>query len=595
MITNGNKLIIITQNGDVFGHDVSGRNIGPAFKFTGSKAAFNGPVDRFVVTNGNRLIVTTQNGDAFGHDVSGRDIGPPFPMNRSAASLIRGVLLTGKFRAQQQLNKMSADDQRNTLIVEMAAHSNQSVRNYQSLNDATLAGVGAVMVFLREARIRDDAALKKMSADDQRNTLIVEIGAQTGLGRELQSLSNMDLVLLGLGKEAQPGVGLTSGRISFIRGVLLAGKFRTQQQLNKMSADDQRNTLIVEMAAHSNQSVRNYQSLNDATLAGVGAVMVFLREARIRDDAALKKMSADDQRNTMIVEMNAQTQLGSRLQGLNNMDLVRAALGVDISAVIAEHEIEQKYRQIGGRQSLLGRSVKPGLTVQSNGQGFFRDFKGGQIKFSSEGGISAFVTHQTFVVFKGIHCFGKSEAVDEPYAIVGVYALDAQNSTVTKKFPLDRDSYEDFVASTDQAETSIVSPETRGWAPQSLVIVSTVMEHDSGSPDEAAAKVEAAMNKVAVAAAAVGVPEVSVVIGIMDELGIPGLISDLFGMGDDLIGTQSLAIDANELFGIAKRPMQKFGNIEFNFESPLLSDGDASYKLYYEVFIEEFPVPIRLP
>ena len=33
--------------------------------------------------------------------------------------------------------------------------------------------------------------------------------------------------------------------------------------------------------------------------------------------------------------------------------------------------------------------------------------------------------------------------------------------------------------------------------------------------------------------------------------------------------------------------MQKFGNIEFNFESPLLSDGDASYKVYFEVFVEE--------
>jgi len=35
--------------------------------------------------------------------------------------------------------------------------------------------------------------------------------------------------------------------------------------------------------------------------------------------------------------------------------------------------------------------------------------------------------------------------------------------------------------------------------------------------------------------------------------------------------------------------MQTFGNIKYNFESPLLSDGDASYKLYYEVFTEEVP------
>ncbi len=80
VVTIGNTLVVTTQNGDVFGHDVSGRTIGPAFKFGGAKAAFN-PGDRFVVTIGNTLVVTTQNGDAFGHNVSGRTIGPAFQLN----------------------------------------------------------------------------------------------------------------------------------------------------------------------------------------------------------------------------------------------------------------------------------------------------------------------------------------------------------------------------------------------------------------------------------------------------------------------------------------------------------------------------------
>jgi hypothetical protein len=58
--------------------------------------------------------------------------------------------------------------------------------------------------------------------------------------------------------------------------------------------------------------------------------MVFLREARLRDDATLKTMSADDQRNTLIVEIDGQTHLGSRLQGVSNMDLVLLGLGVDV-------------------------------------------------------------------------------------------------------------------------------------------------------------------------------------------------------------------------------------------------------------------------
>lgn len=242
-------------------------------------------------------------------------------------SLIRGVLLAGKFRTQHELNRMSHEDQRNTLIVELAGHSNQA--NYQSFDDVELAGMGAVMVFLRATGIRDDETLKMMSADDQRNTLIVEIGAQTGIGSQLQSLSNLELVLVGLGG-AIPWDAVHQP--TFIRGVLLAGKFRTQHELNQMSSEDQRNTLIVELTNHSNQS--NYQSFDNFTLAGMGAVMVFLRETGIRDDAGLQAMSADDQRNTAIVELDAQTKLGSRLQGLKNLDLVRLAFGVDPASML---------------------------------------------------------------------------------------------------------------------------------------------------------------------------------------------------------------------------------------------------------------------
>ena len=77
----GNRLIVITQNGSVFGHDVTGNTVGGAFGFGGSKVAFNGPADRFVLTMGNRIIVTRQDGAAFGHDVAGNTVGPAFPMN----------------------------------------------------------------------------------------------------------------------------------------------------------------------------------------------------------------------------------------------------------------------------------------------------------------------------------------------------------------------------------------------------------------------------------------------------------------------------------------------------------------------------------
>ncbi len=99
-----------------------------------------------------------------------------------------------------------------------------------------------------------------------------------------------------------------------------------------MLADDQRNTLIVEMANHSNQPIAHFQSLNDFDLAGAGAAMVFLLKGPVpsRDATQLKTMAdTDDQRNTAIVEVDGQTHLGARLQGLRTIDVVATALGVD--------------------------------------------------------------------------------------------------------------------------------------------------------------------------------------------------------------------------------------------------------------------------
>jgi hypothetical protein len=236
--------------------------------------------------------------------------------------LIRGILLAGQFRTQHQLNTISADGQRNTLITEIGGRTKQT--NLQSFDNNKLAGIGAVLVYLRTSLIRSDADIKGMTADDMRNVLIVELGAVTGLsGPTLQGMSNMDLVLLGLGKAVPGNLKVDN----FIGGVLLAGQFRTQHQLNTMSADDRRNTLIVELAGHSNQ--QNLQSFNGSQLAGAGALMLFLLKGGIRTLDQLKTLSVDDQRNIAIVEIGAQTNLGSKLQSLSNLDLVLTALGVD--------------------------------------------------------------------------------------------------------------------------------------------------------------------------------------------------------------------------------------------------------------------------
>src|SRR5262249_18170830 len=153
------------------------------------------------------------------------------------ADLMRGVLLTLQSRTFEELNHMSDIDVQNTLIRELVGRTNQSTTHFQQLDVQVLTGAGVALVFLRQIKPRTDAQLKTISDDDQRNLLIIAIGAQTGLPiPHLQTLSSLELVTLGLGPDE-----------SFIRGVLLAGGFQTFEALNPMSRDDRRKALTLKL------------------------------------------------------------------------------------------------------------------------------------------------------------------------------------------------------------------------------------------------------------------------------------------------------------------------------------------------------------
>jgi hypothetical protein len=115
---------------------------------------------------------------------------------------------------------------------------------------------------------------------------------------------------------------------SYIRAVLLAGKLRSPRELNAMTAEDQRNALIVELAGRTNQPVAHFQALDDAALAGAGALLVFLRETRIRGDRELKMMGEDELRGAVIAALGPRFMHDPKMRHLDNMDLVRMALGI---------------------------------------------------------------------------------------------------------------------------------------------------------------------------------------------------------------------------------------------------------------------------
>eukprot|EP00091_Calanus_sinicus_P002630 TRINITY_DN1271_c0_g1_i5.p1 TRINITY_DN1271_c0_g1~~TRINITY_DN1271_c0_g1_i5.p1 ORF type:complete len:105 (-),score=24.43 TRINITY_DN1271_c0_g1_i5:147-461(-) len=97
-----------------------------------------------------------------------------------------------------------------------------------------------------------------MSSEDQRNTMIVLLA--DGSKHSIQELQGMTTV-----GDLGSLVGLAS-----IRDVLLWNHFRTPQELSRMSYDDQRNTLIVELNQATGKAIPELQGMNDFQLVESG-------------------------------------------------------------------------------------------------------------------------------------------------------------------------------------------------------------------------------------------------------------------------------------------------------------------------------------
>lgn len=74
-------LILIKDDGSVFGAEISDQNIGPVFQYSGARTIGYNVQDRFMVALSQpqpTLIVITEDGGVFGAEIAGRDIGPVF-------------------------------------------------------------------------------------------------------------------------------------------------------------------------------------------------------------------------------------------------------------------------------------------------------------------------------------------------------------------------------------------------------------------------------------------------------------------------------------------------------------------------------------
>src|SRR5262249_42303853 len=75
----GNRLLVVTDDGHIFSHEITGNTVGSPVALNGSPVAAN-PQDKWLLVMGTRLLIITKIGEVFVHEVSGNTVGVPFQL-----------------------------------------------------------------------------------------------------------------------------------------------------------------------------------------------------------------------------------------------------------------------------------------------------------------------------------------------------------------------------------------------------------------------------------------------------------------------------------------------------------------------------------
>ncbi|MGA7314393.1 MAG: hypothetical protein WBX22_10505 [Silvibacterium sp.] len=204
-------------------------------------------------------------------------------------------------------------------------------------------------------------------------------------------------------------------------------------------------------------------------------------------------------------------------------------------------------------------------------------------------GPQSFIT----VSYQGAHCFGSPKFPESHsgYVIVIVYVANKQSNAKVVKLPDDAggDTYSGWDQSVDQTEgQGIIFGGTQEDAPTDLVIETLVIGHEPlGDPKGVKQKISDAVQQAGSAAsAAEGVPPGGIPPAVYDILtaGLFAVVDGLFGVTDQVRGRPvAKTIKYADWDTLPSLDSKQIGNITFNWETDLMTDGDASYKAFFNL------------
>lgn len=253
--------------------------------------------------------------------------------------------------------------------------------------------------------------------------------------------------------------------------------------------------------------------------------------------------------------------------------------------------IGAKYDEMGGPASWLGwpRSdeVPFGPADGPDGGGRVNLFEHGAIHWWPDTGALP-MRPAVAVRFKGFHAFGESDTDqvtgtdDQIYVIFGILAAEGASTRTTEIF-----------SGVDGGENWPNLLELYTGAPNGVQISLSMFENDQGDPADYEPTIRQGITDAygRLAAMRDSIPIVGPIVlgGKVGEVlrdNLPDLahaITGLLGFEDDHLGDDALVLTSKRLITLANSPTQRFQNIDWQFESRLISADGGSWKCYFDV------------
>jgi hypothetical protein len=246
--------------------------------------------------------------------------------------------------------------------------------------------------------------------------------------------------------------------------------------------------------------------------------------------------------------------------------------------------IRDKWASVGWERSWLGFPTFGEMAFDDGGR--VSQFQNGSVYWWPDTG--AIDMGKITVHYKGLYCFGETDeasASDEPYVLFGSVGVPTSTES-TPGTNLRTQIYDDV----DSGDCRPDDIELYRGDPLGILVGFALFEHDEGDPDKYLGLikdgVDLAGKGVSAACGTIFGPAAAQTCqSIWSDLGptIVGAINDLVNTEDNLIATSSVQIAPKDLIRLARTATTNFWGIAYHVESQLLSDGDASYKVYFEI------------